>query len=98
MATNPYADSATSYSDWWADAACRVESSEAFFPDSRAGKPLSLRSELHAKAICARCPVQPQCLTTALRNREPTGIWGGTTPAERTEILARQHREVATAS
>lgn len=30
-----------------------------------------------AKAICARCPVSRQCLDSALRRREPGGVWGG---------------------
>jgi WhiB family transcriptional regulator, redox-sensing transcriptional regulator len=90
MVANPYA-TVTGLDDdaWWTDAACRVEASEAFFPESRGGKPLSLRSELRAKAICARCAVQPQCLDTALRNGESVGIWGGLTAAERRDLLAR---------
>lgn len=90
MVANPYA-TVTGVDDyaWWIDAECRVEASEAFFPESRGGKPLSLRSELRAKAICARCPVQRQCLDAALRNRETTGIWGGLTAAERRDLLAR---------
>ena len=36
-----------------------------------------------AKEICARCPVEDQCLAYALRWREPHGIWGGRAPAER---------------
>ena len=90
MVANPYA-TVTGVDDyaWWIDAACRVEASEAFFPESRGGKPLSLHTELKAKAICARCPVQRQCLDAALRNREATGIWGGLTAAERRDLLIR---------
>jgi len=35
-----------------------------------------------AKAVCGRCPVQPNCLSYALITR-PDGIWGGTTKEER---------------
>ncbi len=30
-----------------------------------------------AKALCAGCPVRDACLTSALRRREPWGVWGG---------------------
>jgi WhiB family redox-sensing transcriptional regulator len=42
---------------------------------------LFFSDELHdiarAKAICARCPVQVECLDGALRREEPWGVWGG---------------------
>ncbi|MFM7224859.1 MAG: WhiB family transcriptional regulator [Actinomycetota bacterium] len=59
--------------DWQADARCRTD-----------GAPLTARffSEqlddiAAAKAFCAECPVRGQCLDTALRRREPWGVWGG---------------------
>jgi WhiB family redox-sensing transcriptional regulator len=30
-----------------------------------------------AKALCAQCPVQSQCLEAALSRQEPCGVWGG---------------------
>ncbi|OQW34556.1 MAG: hypothetical protein A4E20_11085 [Nitrospira sp. SG-bin2] len=36
-----------------------------------------------AKEICFKCPVIGACLTSALINDEPNGIWGGHTKAER---------------
>ncbi len=30
-----------------------------------------------AKAVCVPCPVQSQCLLTALERQEPWGVWGG---------------------
>lgn len=43
-----------------------------------------------AKAICATCPLVQTCLVEALKNQPPmpatTGIWGGSTAAERKEI------------
>jgi WhiB family redox-sensing transcriptional regulator len=30
-----------------------------------------------AKAMCALCPLQEQCLTDALDREEPWGVWGG---------------------
>ena len=60
--------------------ACRGEDPELFFPISAAGPALAqVRS---AKAVCGRCPVQPDCLSYALIT-QPEGIWGGTTREER---------------
>ena len=32
---------------------------------------------VHAKNICAGCPVLESCLEGAIRRREPWGVWGG---------------------
>lgn len=48
-----------------------------------------------ATANCAGCPVINQCLTYALENREDEGVWGGTTPKQRRNLLRRQAREAA---
>ena len=40
-----------------------------------------------AKQICQRCPVINQCAAWALRTREPYGVWGGLSEAERADIL-----------
>lgn len=42
-----------------------------------------------AKAICATCPVQEQCLDYAIEHamtKDYHGIWGGTTHSERRRI------------
>jgi WhiB family redox-sensing transcriptional regulator len=36
-----------------------------------------------AKALCARCPVRPECLAYALTHDERFGIWGGTSERDR---------------
>ena len=43
--------------------------------------------ERHAKQICAQCNVREDCLQFALRVREPHGIWGGLTEAERRALF-----------
>lgn len=43
-------------------------------------------SEDEAKAVCATCPVRPECLQDALDRKETSGIWGGLDPSER-ELL-----------
>ena len=53
-----------------------------------------------AKRICATCPVRAQCLEYALSGADTwrgitTGIWGGTTPRERSQL--RQARKAAAA-
>jgi WhiB family redox-sensing transcriptional regulator len=44
--------------------------------------------EARAKSICAECPVRAECLDYALSIREPHGIWGGLTEAERRLLIA----------
>ena len=42
-----------------------------------------------AKAVCARCPVRPECLDFALDNRVRFGVFGGTTEYERRKLRPR---------
>lgn len=58
-----------------ARAACRGHGHDLFFSDEAL-------DVLAAKAICAACPVQAECLQKALDNDEH-GIWGGLTEVER---------------
>lgn len=75
---------------WQLRAACRGPDSGVFFPpavterrDERDAR------ERRAKAICAGCAVRQACLDFALDVREPHGIWGGLTEAERRTLLDR---------
>lgn len=69
--------------DWQMKAACRGLDSEMFFhPEGERGSAKEAR-EKAAKALCATCPVLEQCREHALRVREPFGVWGGMTEAER---------------
>lgn len=63
-------------------AACRGLDAELFFPARG-------ESTAEARAVCARCPIQPQCLTIAIGERH--GIWANTSPRQRRH-LGRQHR------
>jgi len=74
--------------DWRHRAACRGEDPELFFPIGTSGP--ALEQVEQAKAVCRRCPVSEQCLAEALRRREMYGIWGGTTEAERAELIRRR--------
>lgn len=70
---------------WKALGACRGLSTELFFPenDKDAGP---------AKAVCATCPVRPECLDFAIKNRQGNGVWGGTSEQERRDIARRRRQ------
>ena len=75
---------------WQPVALCRGNHSHLFFPPSTAErKEERERREVRAKSICDVCPVQGKCLNYAMEIREPYGIWGGLTEAERRTVLAR---------
>ncbi len=68
---------------WQDNAACRGENPDLFIgPD---GELLTERRdrERRAKAVCAGCPVRPECLSYALTRPERHGVWGGLNVAER---------------
>jgi WhiB family transcriptional regulator, redox-sensing transcriptional regulator len=71
--------------NWWEDAACRGLDSTIFYPvsEEEAGA---------AKAVCAMCEVQRECLDNALENREREGVWGGATERDRRRILRQRRR------
>ena len=65
---------------WTSRALCAETFPDEFFPHQG-------ESPRRAKEICGRCPVIDECLAYALANREPFGVWGGTTEAERAVML-----------
>jgi WhiB family redox-sensing transcriptional regulator len=67
--------------DWRESAACAEVDPELFYPET--GGPWNA-----AKRICAGCEVRAACLEHALSTREVHGVWGGTTPNERSRMLA----------
>ncbi len=78
---------------WMSHGACRGEDPELFFPVTMTGPALAqVRS---AKAVCGRCPVQPDCLSYALVTRQDNGIWGGTTAEERWPARRQRRRPLA---
>jgi len=73
---------------WHLKAACRGPESTLFFPPSTPERREERDArEAKAKRICAQCAVREDCLEFALRVREPHGIWGGLTEAERRRLL-----------
>jgi hypothetical protein len=55
------------------------------------GEPDYWEAVANAKQLCDECPIRQQCLDYALKH-EVHNIWGGTTPAERAELLGRARR------
>ncbi|MGO9874314.1 MAG: WhiB family transcriptional regulator [Acidimicrobiia bacterium] len=74
---------------WEVRAACRGSESVSFV-SPLAGESTSQRRTREATAtrICSECPVKRECLDYAMRVREPFGIWGGLTEAERRQLAA----------
>lgn len=64
---------------WQDRGLCAQTDPEEFFPDKGG-------ATRYAKAICAVCPVQAECLDYALANDERFGVWGGTTERDRRKI------------
>ncbi|MCX4781770.1 WhiB family transcriptional regulator [Streptomyces sp. NBC_01264] len=62
--------------DWTDSAACSGMDVEAFYAQSAVRAASALRA-------CRGCPVRAQCRAHAVRAKEPFGIWGGLTAAER---------------
>lgn len=74
---------------WREDAACRDVDTELFFPVGSG--PRSLETTEIAKAVCAGCPVQVECLKFAVATNQQYGIWGGCDEEER-RVLRRRWR------
>ncbi|MEU9498197.1 WhiB family transcriptional regulator [Streptomyces sp. NPDC048196] len=79
--------------DWRKYAKCRKEDAELFFPVGDTG-PALLQIE-EARAVCHRCPVMLLCQEWALDAREPHGVWGGLSEAERGNVLRHRSRQRA---
>jgi WhiB family redox-sensing transcriptional regulator len=75
---------------WWTRAACASADPELFFPISYSGP--ALQQVAQAKAICARCPIQRECLHYALDAGSIQGVWGGMTEEERGRLARRERR------
>ena len=72
----------------WRDfAECLHLPHDMFFP--RRGQ-----STREAKAICASCYVEDECLEDAIERREPAGIRGGKSTRERQSIIKERNAEL----
>lgn len=84
----PIDDFEEDVASWKADAACRGEPHQAFFPDNPDTVPAEVR------ALCSTCPVREDCLEHGLEF-EPYGIWGGTSEAAIGRLRRRQTRRAS---
>jgi WhiB family redox-sensing transcriptional regulator len=75
---------------WYHDAACQSEDPELFFPIGTNGP--ALLQLMDAKRICARCPVQSECLRWAIVTGMEYGVWGGMSEDERRALRRRTAR------
>jgi WhiB family redox-sensing transcriptional regulator len=48
--------------------------------------------EQDAIKICAECPLVKECLTLALTEEIPFGVWGGLTEQNRKDLLRQSNR------
>lgn len=62
--------------NWAADGACVGKDPNQMFPDNGG-------QSKAARKLCSACSVRGACLTTAMEDPGLTGIWGGTSKAER---------------
>jgi WhiB family redox-sensing transcriptional regulator len=77
---------------WQEAAACRGEDTLLFFgPDGERQPERDIR-ERKAKAVCATCPVQADCLAYAISRPEKYGTWGGLNDEERAAERRRRMR------
>lgn len=85
--------------DWRHDAECRRADRdidpELFHPAGTTGA-WAVQIE-EAQAVCRSCPVINECTQWALDNHE-SGIWGGMTEQERTNLRRRMTRKEAAAA
>lgn len=66
---------------WMAQAACKSRDPDLFY-----AHPMDHDRQREAKRVCNNCPVIAECLTQAIENDEPFGVWGGYTARERHDI------------
>jgi len=64
---------------WVDQALCAQTDPEVFHPEKGG-------STKAAKAVCAHCDVQAECLAFALTTNERFGVWGGLSERERRKI------------
>jgi WhiB family redox-sensing transcriptional regulator len=74
--------------DWRERASCRGVDPELFYPvgDAWEGAGNERRAE-QAKAVCAACPVQLECLSDAVERGDAFAVLGGTLPSERAGLM-----------
>ncbi|MGY4711295.1 WhiB family transcriptional regulator [Mycolicibacterium sp. CBM1] len=75
--------------EWRLQARCRGMPIEMFFLAATEKGAQRAALEADAKRICFSCTVRRRCLSYALGIGEQHGVWGATTPAERSAMRKR---------
>ena len=75
---------AATSTNWREEAVCATVDPDLFFPSGTGGQVVMQRKA--AKRVCVACPVRPQCLESALKAGEPSGVWGGLDSLERSKL------------
>lgn len=70
-------------------ARCKNYSTDIFYPEKYNQRKFPPKIYKSAKNICAKCPIQLQCLEYALENGEIFGVWGGKSPPERKTMFIK---------
>ena len=78
---------------WRQIGSCRDSDPNLFYPLGR-GRSALEQTEV-AKSICRACPSRAPCLAFALATRQDLGVWGGTSPEDRRELIRARRRAVA---
>ena len=82
---------------WWlTGATCIGQDPDLFFPVG--ATPSALEQTERARAVCAGCPVRPDCLEWSLVTCQDAGVWGGLDEEERRVIRRARRRSAAAAS
>jgi len=72
--------------DWLRDGACGGRDTARFFQPQGDPRRSRRQREARAAAVCAGCPVRPECAAYALTARERCGVWGGFTEQDRARL------------
>ena len=75
---------------WLRDAKCAQDPDslpEAFGDDEDPDELSTASAEAFRDFHCLSCPVMVECLRHAVVNKETLGVWGGTLPSERENLV-----------
>ncbi len=75
---------------WMAQAACRLEDPELFFPGTKGDAARTQTAE--ATAVCCGCPVLNDCLQHVIAIRPEHGVWAAMSEADRRCMFKARRR------
>ncbi|HCH34067.1 MAG: transcription factor WhiB [Candidatus Saccharibacteria bacterium GW2011_GWC2_48_9] len=74
-------------------AECRDSPADFFPMEGENNVAFNRRAEKELIPICARCAITATCLEGALSRNEQFGVWGGTTPRQRSAMRIPRARK-----